>query len=122
MANRRRRQPDQADVEWNFISFPTLVGFVAGMTLACLLIAFDYGRLLPGVHTLLWYVSLIGISFSLAHVITRHMARRRLNQRRDKAEEDERERRALAARARAAEQAAEGSSPSQPRRRRRRRA
>jgi hypothetical protein len=122
MARQRRPQPKQpTKPDWNFFSFPVLVGFVTGVFITCLLIAIDIGGFIGNIHPVFWYASLLGSSFCLAHVFTRQLARFRSDRRREREDEAERERRALAARAaRAAETA--GTEPAPPKRRRRRRA
>jgi hypothetical protein len=96
-------------VEWDFYSFPVLFA-IAGSAFVTVLL---YQFLAP----ILFVVSLFGLSFCTAHVISRWMRNRTVGKRLEKAEEEERERRALAARA-ANAQAGEAMS----KRRRRRRA
>jgi membrane protein implicated in regulation of membrane protease activity len=118
---RRRAQPQpKREVEFNFFSFPALAAFVFGVFLASLAIAFDIGGFVGSAHPILWYASLFGMAFVLAHLFTHQFARFRRERRRQQEEEEERERRALAARARSA--AAERQEEAPRRRRRRRRA
>jgi hypothetical protein len=104
----RRRSREKQDIEWNFFSFPCLFTFSLGAFTTVLLFQF----LAP----ILFVVSLFGVSFCMAHIISRAVRNRTVAKHVEKAEEEERERRALAARA-ANAQAGEAAS----RRRRRRR-
>ena len=110
MARFKRQKKDKQDIEWDFFSFPCVFAFALGSLTTVLLFA------VPGIPPLLFVVSLFGVSFCSAHVMSRWFSNRTLGRRVEKAEEEERERRALAARA-ANTQAGEAA-----RRRRRRRA
>jgi hypothetical protein len=109
----RRKNVRGAEENWNFLTFPVLVAFILGIAIASLLSLIDLGF-----AVVLWYVGLLGISFSFAHFLTRQFSRRRRDRAREREEEEERERRALAARARAG--AADEGDGARRRRRRRR--
>jgi hypothetical protein len=112
----RRHSPRPAGVkpaDWDFLSFPTFFGFSFGMFVATFLILF-------GLIDIVYLVSLMAVAFSLAHLLTRSVARFRRDRQRERSDEAERERRALEARARAsAEPAGEAEVKSRRRRRRR---
>jgi hypothetical protein len=113
MSNRPRQPTQRLEGDWDFFSFPAFFGFSFGVFVATFLI-------LVGLLDIIYLASLMLMAFSLAHLVTRLLARRRQEQRRDRAEEEERERRVLAARERAA--ARGEAEAATPRRRRRRRA
>jgi hypothetical protein len=104
----RRRLKPKEDVEWNFYSFPCLASLCLGAFTAVLL----YQFLAP----IIFVVSLFGVSFCLAHMVSRLIRNKTIAKRVQEAEEDEREKRALAARA-ANAQAGEASSKRRRRRR-----
>jgi hypothetical protein len=104
MAKQRKAEKD---VEWDFISFPVLFAFALGAFLSVLLYPFGM---------IVFIVSLFGVSFGVAHMISHWYRKRALDKRRERDEEAERERRALAARSANARQAEAASI----RRRRRR--
>jgi hypothetical protein len=117
MVKARRGQREKPDVEWNFLSFPTLFAFFGGALFATLLVAMMPGSsALGGAYSILFTGSLFGVSFCAAHAISRWFRNRSVDRRSQRAEEEERERRALAART---ANAAAGEAQS-PRRRRRR--
>jgi hypothetical protein len=109
MASRRRPQSPQPG-EWNFRTFPVYFAFAAGMFVAVLLAPYLYG--------ILFVLSLFGLSFGVAHMISHTFRKRSRAQAQARADEEERERRALAARAARAQEAA-GQEPGRRRRRRR---
>ena len=122
----RGRHPSQKrqaePPEWNFFTFPVLVGVVGGTFFTSIAIAFAAGGFYTQMQQILWYISLLGMSFCLAHVFTRQLSRFRGERKREREDEAERERRALAARARAAErEQVTGTAAEAPARRRRRR-
>jgi hypothetical protein len=104
----KRRKDPKENIEWNFVSFPVFFAFFLGAFLAVLLYPFGL---------VVFVISLFGVSFGVAHMISHWFHRRSLDKRRQRDEEDERERRALAARAL---NAREGEAASVARRRRRR--
>lgn len=105
--SRQQRDPKR-DIEWNFYSFPVAFAFFLGAFIATLLYPLGF---------FVFFISLFGVSFGLAH-IGGHWYRKRVGDRaRQKADEDERERRALAARVASSQQ---GAAASNARRRRRR--
>jgi len=109
MANRRRAVPRrQEPIEWHFFSFPSLASFFFGAFVATLLF--------PAAPPIVFIVSLFGVSFSVAHIMSHWYRRRTLERRRLREDEQERERRALEARA-----AAPTEPDGGPARRRRRR-
>jgi hypothetical protein len=117
----RKRQPrtPKPDVEWDFFSFPALAAFFTGMFVVSVILYIDFsGQFVDSLQLVLWFMSLIGFTFSVTHIATRQIARRRANRAREREDEAERERRVLAARARAV---AESEAEGEPRRRRRRR-
>jgi hypothetical protein len=111
MARRGRSATDRHIAEWNFRTFPVFFGFCLGAFLATLILA-D-----AELASVLFIVSLFGVSFSIAHIIGHTLRRRGLDRAVEHEEEMERERRALAARNAAS---LEGESHSIRRRRRRR--
>jgi membrane protein implicated in regulation of membrane protease activity len=107
----KRRAAPKAPVEWDFFSFPVFAAAAVGAFVTVMVVG-----IFPVTTPVVFIVSLFGVSFSTAHVIT-HVFRRRAAERETaKREEAERERRALAARTAQAE-----GAPERPRRRRRRR-
>jgi hypothetical protein len=108
---RVKRPGQKPDVEWDFFSFPVLFAVAASAFVTVLL----YQFLAP----ILFVVSLFGLSFCTAHMLSRWFRNRTVGKRIEKAEEEERERRALAARA-ANAQAGEAASNAARKRRRRR--
>ena len=113
---KRRRVVERPPAEFDFFRFPVFFAFSAGLFVAALLMAFA-----PALFPLVSTVALLGVSFSIVHVLTHLWLRRRGGRRREKEEETERERRALAARAAAAREAASEGRPPEPQRHRRRR-
>jgi hypothetical protein len=109
MPSRRKKDP-QRNVEWNFVSFEAAFAFSIGAFLAVLLAPLAYG--------IVFIISLFGVSFGIAHIVSHFARRKMLDRRLQRAEEDERERRAVASRNLAAKRGEEGSA----RRRRRRKA
>ncbi len=71
---RRRTAPSgvRTETKWNWLSFPVFFAFSLGLFVASLLFAAGY----PG-----WFaafaVGLFGLSFGVAHMVTRPIARRR---------------------------------------------
>jgi hypothetical protein len=104
-----RRENQTKRTEWHFFSFPVLSGFLFGALVATLLAPFG---------GLVFLVSLFGVSFCLAHIISHWFRNRSIDKALQRAEDDERERRALLARQAASR---EGAAASVARRRRRRR-
>lgn len=109
--SQRRGRADQ-EIEWHFFAFPVFFAFALGALFATILA--------PFLFPVIFVLSLFGVSFGTAHMISHSWRRRGLRKRRMSEEEEERERRALAARA-ARETAEAGESTSLRRRRRRRR-
>ncbi len=105
----RRGRPQKPLAEWNFRTFPVLFAFALGALLATLLYP---------VALIVFILSLFGVSFGVAHMLSRWLRERTVRQREAQADEAERERRALATRA-AREREAEGAAPERRRRRRR---
>lgn len=110
--SRRKTRPTNAAGDWDFFSFPCLFAFALGAFVAALLV--------PLSPFLVFVLSLFGVSFGLAHIMTHTFRRKTLERARQREEEDERERRALAARAIAAQQNEARSNASKRRRRNRR--
>jgi hypothetical protein len=113
VAGRQRGQQDGP--YWNFKSFPAFVGLVSGLFIATTLISIEAGGISGTIHSLLWFVSLIGVSFSAVHAFNGYRYRKRVERQREREEEEAAERRVLAARA----AAAEDGHPARQRRRRR---
>jgi hypothetical protein len=112
MARRRRPERQQPIADWNFRTFPVIFAFACGAFVATLLLLLTGGALV----SVLWVISLFGVSFGVAHIIGHTIRKRSLDRAIAREEEDERERRALAARQAAA---LEGEERSRRRRRRR---
>lgn len=109
----RKKEPRLAKkVDWHFFSFPVAFGFALG--------AFSATILAPIRWDALFIISLFGVSFGIAHVLSHLFQNRSIMRRQDRDEEAERERRALAARAAKSAEAPEQPTGSVKRRRRRR--
>ncbi len=107
-----KKEPRLAQkVDWHFFSFPVAFAFALG--------AFTATILALALWVPLFIVSLFGVSFGTAHVISHWFQNRAVTRKHNRDEEAERERRALAARA--AKSASAPEQPTAPAKRRRRR-
>ena len=91
----KRRREIRKEVEWEFLTFPVFFAFLAGVFVTGFLTYASGGLLFYP----LFLISLLGVSFGLAHTLTHHLARSRAARRREKEDEEERERAALEVRA-----------------------
>lgn len=113
MPSKKRAQPRVPPKDWDFFRFETFAGFSLGVFVA-------FALAVAGVGQLIFLLAMFCTSFSVAHIVTRAFARRRLETTQARKEEEERERRALAARGITEPEAATAGPPSRRRRRRKR--